>query len=249
MLTANHKLLIEVLGGSRSYGLVTETSDTDYRGVFINTDIAHLLGLKKDEVLVSQATEDKVFTEFRHALKLLRQANTQMIELLFINNFINVSDEWEVVRRYRNCLIESSTLYKALKGYMQSELRLANGERTGRLGSKRKDSIDKFGFSPKNFTQLLRLAWAGKYYFDYNVFPVNVQEYDYDFRNFLLNIKVNPHEYTKEQLNNYVKEAEQQLEVSFSRRSIDNHFNEEIANNLCHYVYSPFIKNLCPPKI
>lgn len=243
-------MLAETLGGSHAYGLNTPNSDTDLRGIFVNTDVSHLVGLKRDEVLVSQKEggDDKVYTEFRHALKLLRGANTQMIELLFTDSWIVCHPLWQKVQEVRSKLICSHKLFACLKGYMQGELRLANGERTGRLGGKRKEAIDKYGFSPKNFVQLLRLARAGCVYFEYGIFPVNIMKYNPGFGQYLLDIKTNPQNYTKEELNAASKEFEIQLVDSFNHRKFDTVFDEDTANNLCLQVYGPLINELCLNK-
>lgn len=239
------KVLCMVRGGSHSYGLNTPTSDIDFRGVFVNTDAEYLVGLKRDEVLVEQDEQrDTVLTEFRHALKLLRSANTQMVELLFADTFESCSSFWKSVQHSRMHLVDGERLFKSLLGYMQSELRLANGERTGKLGGKRKEAIDKYGFSPKNFVQLLRLAWAGQLYFKTGVFPVNIFKVDRKYGELLMLIKTQPARFTKEQLNEMVREAEDKLRVSFENRRVITVFDEDLATYLCLNLYGPLIAEL-----
>lgn len=248
MNLTNREILCLAKGGSHAYGLETPTSDVDWRGVFVNTDVSYLVGLKRDEILVEQNDEkDLVMTEFRHALRLLRGANTQMIELLF-SRFVSpneiLNDSWWLTQYYRDRLVNSEKLFSSLRGYMQGELKLANGERTGKLGGKRKEAIDKFGFSPKNFVQLFRLAWAGKIYFEKNYFPVNVKREDYEFSEYLLNIKTNPSSFNKEQLNQVAAEFEEKLKLAFENRETNNVFSDEVANLLCLKVYGPLINKL-----
>ena len=241
----HRKILIQARGGSHAYGLSTPTSDVDVRGVFVNTDAAHLVGLKRDEVLVTQnESKDEVFTEFRHALKLLHSANTQMVELLFITEWAELSPEWAMVMHRRAKLVESTTLFKGLRGYMQGELRLANGERTGKLGGKRKDSIDKYGFSPKNFVQLFRLAWAGSIYFHRGYFPVNVKNEDPLLAGLLLDIKTHPEKFVRDQLNDMAAKYEAELVHSYENRLVNTSYDEEVATQLCLMVYGPLIKGL-----
>ena len=241
----NRKLLVRVMGGSHSYGLSTPTSDVDYRGVFVNTDLSHLLGLKKDEILVSQNNEeDTVMTEFRHALKLLKNANTQVVELLYTDTFETVTTEWREVVACREKLVDSTTLFKCLRGYMQGELKLANGERSGKLGGKRKESLEKYGFSPKNFVQLFRLAWAGKLYFEKGYFPVNVKLEDPQWATSLLDLKMHPTHYTKDQLNDWAKTWEDALVKAYETRKHSTIFSDEVADSLCKDVYGPLIAEL-----
>lgn len=239
------KVLCLTRGGSHAYGLSTPSSDIDLRGVFINTDIAHLVGLKRDEILVEQNTEkDVVLTEFRHALRLLRGANTQMIELLFHDDWISVSPEWKAVVAERRNLIDSGKLYNSLRGYMQGELRLANGERTGKLGGKRKESLDKYGYSPKNFVQLFRLAWAGCTYFDKGFFPVNMRVHSESYAKILYDLKTKPENHSVEYLNDRAKWWEERLTFCFTNRKVTTTFSEEIADKLCLSIYGPLVSKL-----
>jgi predicted nucleotidyltransferase len=245
MNTNKRKVLVLVKGGSHSYGLETPASDIDYRGVFVNTDVGHLIGLQKDEQLVTQnAQEDKVFSEFRHALKLLRNANTQMIELLYMKEFELVSPEWGKAIDLRKKLLSSEKLFNSLRGYMQGELRLANGERTGKLGGKRKETIDKYGFSPKNFVQLFRLSWAGMVYFRRGYFPVNVGDENLEYRNQLFDIKTHPEKYSVAELNDMAAHANENLVAAYANRNHNSIFDEDVANQLCLSVYGPLVAAL-----
>lgn len=238
---SNKKVLIYTQGGSHAYGLNTPQSDVDYRGIFVDTDADHLVGLRKNEVLTSQKTEDVVMTEFRHALSLLRNANTQMIELLYATNWLAIDDIWREVMTYRSSLVDSEKLFNSLRGYMLGERRLANGERTGRLGGKRKTAIDTFGFSPKNFVQLFRLAWAGETYFLRGFFPVNVAQENRTLASELLDIKTNPRNHTKEELNRQADNWEKRLCSAYHDMTTSTVFDERVATRLCLEVYRPII--------
>lgn len=241
----HRKVLCMTRGGSHAYGLSTSTSDVDLRGVFVNTDVSHLVGLKRDEVLVEQNEQhDKVMTEFRHTLRLLRGANTQMVELLYTQQYELIDPFWLHVMSYRGNLVSSEKLFSCLRGYMQGELRLANGERTGKLGGKRKEALDKYGFSPKNFVQLFRLAWAGSVYFTKGHFPVNVRTENEPYADFLLDVKTHPENYTREILNLLAEKAEKKLVLDFERRQVDTSFDESVADHLCLKLYGPLIGTL-----
>jgi predicted nucleotidyltransferase len=237
--------LCKMLGGSHSYGLNTPTSDIDYRGVFVNTDAATIVGMGKHEHQQKQDEEtDEVYTELRNFFKLLRNGNTQMIELMYANSFLETSPEWQIIQGHRANLVSSEKLFSCLRGYMQSELRLANGERTGKLGGKRKESLDKYGFSPKNFVQLFRLAWAGTVYFQKGFFPVNMKEHDAVFASYLLDLKTKPERFSKEGLNLSAGEWEKELVSAYETRKHTTVFNEQLANDLCLKVYTPIINQL-----
>lgn len=233
-----------MLGGSYAYGLNTAKSDIDHRGIYLDIDISSIIGLNKNEQYTKQDKEiDVNYTEFRHTLKLLRQANTQSIELLYNDDWLEISDFWKMVQKNRKELVDSTKLFNCLRGYMQGELRLANGERTGKLGGKRKEAIDKYGFSPKNFVQLFRLAWAGTIYFEKGYFPVDVKKECEPWSEILLDLKTNPENYDKERLNTCAKDWEDALVKSFENRKFTTIFNEELANDLCVLAYGLKVAN------
>jgi predicted nucleotidyltransferase len=236
------RLLCKQLGGSHSYGLDTPQSDVDYRGIFVNTDMASVIGMNKNEHKTSQSEEkDEAYWEFRNAMKLLRDGNSQVVELLFTDEWVEISPEWLEVQKRRTELVSTDKLYTMLKGYGQSELRLANGERAGKLGGKRQAALEKYGFSPKNFVQLYRLYWAGINYFESGIFPVRIRG---DVAKNLLEIKTQPENFTKEQLNAEAAEWEAALHKAYNNRMVVTEFNEELANQLCLKVYAPIVKNL-----
>lgn len=237
------KMLCKTLGGSTAYGLNTPESDIDYRGVFLNTDPAYILGLSKFDVVQKQETDDIVYFEARKFFDLLRNGNTGALEILFTDkaNFIEFSPEFDLVYNNKFSFVDSDKMFKCLRGYMQGELRLANGERTGQLGGKRKAQLDRFGFSPKNWVQLLRLAYCGDTLFQEGYFPVNVKESNPTLFEKLIDIKIHPEKYTKEGLGELYVEAEKRLVESYEKRKFKYSFNEELANDVLRKLYLPFL--------
>jgi predicted nucleotidyltransferase len=238
-------LVCQMIGGSQSYGLNTPESDLDQRGIYLNMDRAHVIGLRKHEHQQKQGNGvDEVFTEFRNALKLLQAGNTQMIELLFNENWVYIGPEWKLVIENRRRLISSGKLFSCLRGYGQNELKLALGLRTGALGGKRKGAIERWGYSPKNVVQLIRLYWAGSVYFQKGVFPVRVADFNSDLAEQLFQIKTRPEIFSKDRIEPLAKMWEENLVKSYECRSVDTEFNEEVANNICLKVYAPIVRAL-----
>ncbi len=237
-------MLCKTLGGSRAYGLETPESDTDYRGVFINTDPAVILGLSRHDVVQKQETDDVVYFEVRKFFELLKNGNTGALEILFNRKeqFLELDPAFEMVYENRFKFVDTDKMFKCLRGYMQGELRLANGERTGQLGGKRKTQLEKYGFSPKNFVQLFRLAWAGETLFQEGYFPVNVKEASPEMHEKLIHLKTNPALYTKEQLNAEYVKAEASLVVAYETRKHQFAFDEALANDILRKLYLPYLK-------
>lgn len=233
------KEICRIVAGSRLYGLATPDSDTDTRGVFLNTDPAEVLGLSRRDVL-KRESEDTLFIEFRHFLGHLRRTNTSAIELLFAEGFDSMTDEFRVVRENRLSLIDSEMLFSSLMGYIHSERRLANGERTGELGGKRKAQLEEYGFSPKNFSHLLRLAYCGAHFFRTSFYPVSLVEAE--FREFLFSVKAEPWRHSRDGLNLLSDDAIDKLRHAYEVRERSFKFDLGLANQLCLDFYLPFLQ-------
>jgi hypothetical protein len=235
------KMLTKIVGGSTSFGLNTPESDTDYRGVFVNTEPSKILGLDKLEHFVKQDTDDTVFYEVRKFFELLKNGNTGAIEILFTETQVERSDIFDEIRENRLKFVDTDRLYKCLLGYMQSERRIANGERVGVLGSKRKAQLDKFGFSPKNFVQLFRLAKCGEVLFMKGYFPVNMKTEDVDFWEWLMDVKTHPEKHTKDELNVAVDHWEAHLKKMYEDRKFQYTFSDDLANEMLRRAYLPYL--------
>lgn len=242
------KIISKIIGGSHLYGLNTPESDIDERYIYASTDISDIIGLTKNECVDNRNTEeDRLGYEVRRYLTLLQKTNNQVIEFLYANpsDYLVLTPEFKAILDNRASLIDRDKLYKSLRGYMQGELRLANGERTGDLGGKRKAALLKYGFSPKNFVQLYRLSYCGIEFLKTGHFPVNIRNYNSKVADALLEIKVNPEKFTKEELTHNAKQAEIQLEETWDK--VKNNkpftvFDPYVANNLLTNIYYPTIK-------
>jgi predicted nucleotidyltransferase len=235
------KMLVKALGGSTAYGLNTPESDLDYRGVFINTEPSKILGLGKLDHIQKQETDDIVYYELRKFFELLRNGNTGALEILFSEDFLETSDVFEEIRSNKFKFVDTDKMFRCLLGYIQGERRLANGERTGQLGGKRKAQLEKYGFSPKNFTQLFRLANCGMALFEKGYFPVNMKKYDENIYTFLMRVKTKPESYNREQLNNLADYYEAQLKRMYEERKFKYEFDEKYANDVLRRAYLPYL--------
>lgn len=77
---AEELILISAISGSRAYGLATESSDTDIKGVFVQSK-KDFYGLHTIEQF-SNETNDIVFYELKRFFELLSKNNPNIIELL-----------------------------------------------------------------------------------------------------------------------------------------------------------------------
>ena len=238
------KVICEYLGGSHLYGINTPESDEDVRGVFVNANPAYILGTRRFDEERKQnpaIKEDIVYKEVSHLMRLLAQANSEALEVLFAeeSSFSFLAPEFALIQSHKDDLVSSEKLYKCLRGYMAGEYRLAIGERKGQIGGKRYAKLLEVGFSPKNFTQLFRLAYCGKKFFTENRFPVNMKLEP--IHEFLMSVKTRPEEHSKESLTEAYEVAEKELDLAFENRVLERSFNDDVANEILLKLYRPFL--------
>lgn len=239
--------ICEMLGGSHAYSLNTSESDTDIRFVFLNSDISQIVGLNKyDHLDLKSQTEDSFGVELRHFFNLLRKGNTQGFELIWNKNWISITPEWKEIQNYKKEFTDLEKCYHCLKGYTFHERRLINAEKKGQIGKSRHQNFLKFGYSPKNAVNAIRLLWTGAFLLNCDIYPVSIKEYDPLFCEMLLNIKTQPQNYTKEQINKIIDDYETYLDKSYKKhkdKTNKTKFNEKLANKLLLKFYLPILKN------
>ena len=237
-------ILIKTIGGSRLYGLENQSSDWDYRGVYCHTTPDKILGLEctNESTATQDESNDIVLFEVRKFLKMLKKSNSTVLEILYApgDKTIERCCRYYDIINNREQLFDSEQFYSVLLGYTQSEIRLANGERTGKLGGKRRNSLDQYGFSPKNFCNLFRLYFTGIHLFKTGEYIVDWKSQP-EIRHFLLDVKNNPEKFKKEELNKQANDLEKNLKSIKKESTIKYSFNEELANKILTDLYKHFL--------
>ena len=100
-------LIFLTVAGSHAYGLATETSDVDIRGIFI-ADKTYVIGDNKIEQY-QNSTNDTVIYELKFALHLIAEQNPSMLDLLHIDqeDIIYATVEYWNIRKDRDELLSS----------------------------------------------------------------------------------------------------------------------------------------------
>lgn len=235
--------LCKCIGGSHMYGLEGPDSDIDYRGIFANDKINTIIGLDRFEHQdLKTETEDAFYFEIRHYLNSLRKTNTQALELLYNDTWMEIRPLFQQIQKVREQLTDSNKLYSSLTGYMHGEVRLANGERQGDIGKKRRTAVEKYGFSPKNWVNLFRLAHCGAYFFETGIYPTNFCKFLPVFGKVLKDLKNNPERYQLSDLQKQYGEHKQMLDEAYAATTVNFKFNTDIANDFLVLVYGPQIE-------
>lgn len=228
------KLICQLIGGSTLYGLNTPESDVDYRGLFVAKNKRYLANLDTIESIVQTGDIDSTYYEITRYIKLLRKSNTQVLEILFAppSAFTYRHPIFEEIVGHAYDLIDTNVLKNSLKGYVFSEIRLATGQRSGQLGGKRKNAVEIYGFSPKNFVQILRLCKVGIEFFSTGKYMVNVKEFDEKYWEKLMDVKTSPECYTCQQLERMVDKEFKKLEAAIESSEISFKFDPDIAADI-----------------
>lgn len=239
------ELLCKYVGGSHLYGLANENSDLDERGVFINTDPLNVFGFRRlDNKVVHNEETDLVLHELTQFLHLATRSNTQTMECLFAPEeaFSECTNDFrKLVLDQRLRFLDSVQLIKSLKGYMHNELRLAIGERTGQLGSKRKQALEKYGFSYKNFSHLFRLAECGRQFFSTDHFPTDMSKSNPDVHQLCYDLKNEPGSFDKDDLVARVDKAKEQMIDAFVKR--ENNYTPDFnyVGSVLKHLYKRYL--------
>lgn len=154
------KIIFTSLVGSRGYGTHTEESDEDFIHVFLEHPF-HYLGLKGTSNK-QKLTEDSDMTsyEFRNFVNLCLKANPNVFVALYSENITFDPRYGKQMYDYRNDFI-SQRVFHTFTGYATSQYKRMTGELTGKMGSKRKELVDQFGYDTKyayHTIRLLRMA-------------------------------------------------------------------------------------------
>ncbi len=148
--------------GSHSYGINTTGSDVDYKGIFVATQ-EYYLGLKNieqkdrgweedsDRFPVLNGVKDLVFYEIRKYLKLAKDANPNILELLF------ESDEfYQYIHPVGQKLIDNRQLFLSKKikytysGYAYAQIRKIKSHRKWLLNPPcKKPTAEDYGLTDK----------------------------------------------------------------------------------------------------
>jgi predicted nucleotidyltransferase len=125
MLPKNSKLLFRGIVGSQSYGLATETSDTDYKSIYLQSEEDILSNNYVGQIDIDK---DDVAYELRRFLELVSTGNPNVLELLFLPEhcIINTSPEYEYLRENREVFLTKQCYY-TYSGYAKTQLQKASG--------------------------------------------------------------------------------------------------------------------------
>ncbi len=136
--------------GSKAFGLSTESSDDDHRGIFLPPARCHWsLKTIPEQIESNDGVDDEVYWELEKFLKLALKANPNILETLWTPVVVESTPIADRLREIRDAFL-SKHLYKTYSGYVLSQFR------------RMKNSYEKKGtYKTKHAMHLLRLLHSG----------------------------------------------------------------------------------------
>lgn len=117
-------LLLDCVSGSRAYGLHTQQSDTDLKGVFLLPEAAYF-GLTYTEQ-VNNTSNDEVYYELKRFVDLLAKNNPNILELLHTPDDC-IRYRHPVMDELKPEMFLSRLCYQTFAGYAQAQIKKARG--------------------------------------------------------------------------------------------------------------------------
>ena len=123
---AEQDLIYKVIAGSRAYGLDLPTSDTDYRGIYMQPN-EYMLSTGYTEQ-VADKTNDIVYYDINRFMSLLQQNNPNIIENLYVPDkcVIHIDDRMMPLYENRDAFLTKKIKY-TFGGYAISQIKKARG--------------------------------------------------------------------------------------------------------------------------
>lgn len=115
-------LIFKCLSGSRAYGTEIDTSDYDYKGVYVQPD-NDILGFKyKQQIDIGK---DETYYEIKRFVELLQTANPTVLEMLFTTPK-EVLSPWSIITAVRHKFLTKKCI-NSFGGYAIAQIKRAKG--------------------------------------------------------------------------------------------------------------------------
>jgi len=136
--------------GSKAFGLSSEDSDDDLRGIYLPPARLHWsLRRLPEQIELKEANRDEVYWEIEKYLRLALKANPNVLETLWTPMVLLADETAQELRAIRQAFL-SKHVYKTYSGYVLSQFRrMANAFK------------DKGTYKPKHAMHLIRLLHSG----------------------------------------------------------------------------------------
>jgi predicted nucleotidyltransferase len=129
-------IILEGVTGSKAYGLDTEKSDTDIKGVYLlPTEKVLSIGFNPEKTTKDHVDPDWVYHEVGKFMKLVISGNPTVTELIYLDDYTHLTPIGQILIDNRSAFLSTKAVMKAYRGYALSQaLRLNNRTAQGMDG-------------------------------------------------------------------------------------------------------------------
>jgi predicted nucleotidyltransferase len=146
-------VILEGVTGSQAYGLATESSDLDIKGIYV-APTRDILGLFPVHETIDHTDPDWSYHEVGKFVRLAMKGNPSILEMLYLEGYTKIEKHGKMLvdNRY---LFLSNVIYKSYGGYAINQARKLNARR-GSFSSATKNRYSKHA------RHCFRLLWQGR---------------------------------------------------------------------------------------
>lgn len=136
-------VILEGVTGSTAYGLNTENSDIDIKGVYLlpARDVLEI-GFNQDHTTKDHADPDWVYHEVGKFMKLVLSGNPTVTELLYLDEYTKLTPIGKILVDNRDAFLSTKAVMNAYRGYAFSQAK--------KLNNRTEQGLDGYDSSLKN---------------------------------------------------------------------------------------------------
>lgn len=136
-------IILEGVTGSTAYGLATENSDVDIKGVYLNpTKKVLSIGYDPQHTTKDNADPDWVYHEVGKFMKLVMSGNPTVTELLYLDEYTKLTPVGQLLIDNRDAFLSTKAVMNAYRGYAFSQAK--------RLNNRTEQGMDGYDSGLKN---------------------------------------------------------------------------------------------------
>lgn len=136
-------IILEGITGSMAYGLATESSDVDLKGVYmLPTREVLSIGFNQENTTKDHVDQDWVYHEVGKFMKLVMNGNPTVTELLYLNDYTHLTPIGEIIIANRAAFLSTKAIDKAYRGYAFAQAK--------KLNNRTDQGLDGYASSLKN---------------------------------------------------------------------------------------------------
>ena len=179
--------------------------------------------------------------ELVHFFKQLKSGSVKTVELLFSDtkSILQLDDQFDrLVLQNKFRFINTGRILSTTFGHGNSQFDKAIGVGSG-LTTEQKNSIAKYGYSPKNAVDCMRLFRCGRWMLNDNIYYVKIIKKSVEFHKLLMDIRTFHDKYTIDDVHSLMTKERSDFEVVVNTRDTSNDltFDEQYAIDVIKKIY------------